>query len=184
MTRSNGLVSVFRGFRIGNTVAEHWRESSKWLMYTLVGGLVPVWGGMFLFKLFSRPVSFSDFSSNGEFALYSATMLAPSLYLILKDYNSSNFLYRHTFALASVLGLLVSMILFAGVTAVHAGGMGSVNLDQRFLRWVTMLLFLVAVGVSFLVTALDNERIGIDVSKVREERANQVKDLEKQFDKL
>ncbi len=80
-------------------VGKNWKDSTSLMLYTLVGGLLPVHGGMLLFKLFSRVVQFSDFSDNGEFALYSAALLAPSLYLILKDYNTSNFLYRRAFAL-------------------------------------------------------------------------------------
>jgi hypothetical protein len=162
-------------------IGKNWKDSSTLMLYTLVGGLLPVYGGMILFKLFSRGVHFSDFSDNGEFALYSAAMIAPSLYLILKDYGSSNFLYRRAFALISFLGLLCATILFAGVTAVRTGGLGAIAVDQQFLRWFTILLFMVAIFLSFLTSALDSERIAKDIYAVREQ---DFKNLEEQFERL
>jgi len=169
---------------ISGALAKHWKETTNWLGFTLIGGLVPVWGGWVLFRLISKPVGFSDFSSNGEFAIYSSAMLAPSLYLILKDLKTSNFLYRHFFALVSIFGLALALILFAGVTAVKSGGIVTAKIDQPFLTKVTLLLFVGSVFVSYLVTALDNERIGIDIDEVRRVRDGQVKSLEKQFDDL
>ncbi len=170
--------------RLFSALGKHWKETTNWLLYTLVGGLVPVWGGMVLFGLFSKPLAFSAFSSNGEFAIYSAAILAPSLYLILKDLSTSNFLYRHFFSLVCIFGLGVSMILFAGVTAVNTGGLGAVTLNQGFLRRVTIILFLISVIVAFLVTALDSARMGIDIKQVRQERESQEQNLEKEFDHL
>src|SRR2546427_10690573 len=124
--------------RIIHALQKHWKETTNWLAFTLVGGLIPVWGGMVLFLLLSKPVFFSTFSSNGEFAIYSAAILAPSLYLIAKDRTTSNFLFRPFFSLICVVGLLLSAMLFAGVTAVHTGGLGSVSLNVGFLRTFTL----------------------------------------------
>ena len=63
----------------------------------------------------------------------------------------------------------------------RTGGLGAIALDKPFLRWFTILLFLVAIVLSFLTSALDSERIAKDIYAVRE---REFKDLEKQFNEL
>ena len=33
---------------------QHWADAGIWLAYTIVGSLLPVWGGLFLLRLFSQ----------------------------------------------------------------------------------------------------------------------------------
>ena len=170
--------------RIITAIRNNWKDTANWLAYTLIGGLIPVWGGMVAFVLLSKPVLFSSFSSNGEFAIYSAAMLAPSLYLIAKDRTTSNFLFRPFFSLMCIVGLLLSTILFAIVTAVNTGGLGTVSLNVGFLRVFTLLLFAGSVLLSFVVTSVDAERIGIDIDQVRKKKKEQITDLNDEVDKL
>ena len=160
-----------------SAIRRHYVETFKWLIFTLVGGLIPVWGGMLMFRLFSIKFGFATFSSNGEFALYSAGMLAPSCYLIVKDYKNSVFIYRSFFALASIICLLISAILFAGVTAASSFGKEQVpiKLDSDFLRTITLWLFAVSVIISFIVMALDSYRILPE--DIRDERKNELDKL-------
>jgi len=179
----SGIEMLLR-IKILSAMSKHGKETGKWLAFSLGGALIPVWGGMMLFRLFSKPVKFSDFSGNGEFALYSAAMLAPALYLILKDFKNSPFMYRHAFAGISALGLSLSMLLFAGVTAVHTGGLGSITLDQVFLRKITLGLFVGSVVLSFLTEVLDKQRTLEDYREYYETNQGQFKDLQEKFDEL
>jgi hypothetical protein len=167
-----------------SAIRRHYKETSKWLAFTLLGGLIPVWGGMLLFRLFSIKFGFATFSSNGEFALYSAAMIAPACYLIVKDYKDSIFIYRSIFTLISLGCLLVSTILFAGVTAANSMGKDQVpiRLDSNFLRLSTLLLFAVSVIISFIAMAVDTYRILPE--DIRDERKEELEKLEDAFNKL
>jgi ABC-type methionine transport system permease subunit len=79
---------------------------------------------------------------------------------------------------------LLSAILFAIVTAVNTGGVGTVNLNFGFLRVFTLVLFVASVLLSFIVTSVDSERIGIDIDQVRRAKKDQIADLNKEVDKL
>jgi hypothetical protein len=167
-----------------SAIRRHYKETSKWLAFTLLGGLLPVLGGMLLFRLFSIKFDFATFSSNGEFALYSAALIAPACYLIVKDYKNSIFIYRSIFTLVSLLCLLASTILFAGVTAVNSIGKDQIpfKLDLDFLRIITLVLFAVSVIISFIATAVDTYRILPE--DIRDERKEELEKLEDAFDKL
>jgi|ERR1051325_470699 hypothetical protein len=167
-----------------SAIRRHYKETLKWLAFTLFGGLIPLWGGMLLFRLFSIKFGFATFSSNGEFALYSAGLVAPAFYLIVKDYKDSIFIFRSVFTLISLGCLLVSMMLFAGVTAANNIGNAQVpiKLDVGFLRTSTLLLFAVSVIISFIATAVDNYRILPE--DIRDERKEELGKLEDAFDKL
>ncbi|MDQ3816154.1 MAG: hypothetical protein M3362_00510 [Acidobacteriota bacterium] len=167
-----------------SAVTKHWRETSKWLMYTLLGGLIPVWGGIVTFRLLSINYNFGTFTSNGEFALYSAAMLAPACYLIAKDYKDTVFVYRSVFIFICVFCLLFSAILFSLVTAVNGIGKEKlpIKFDADFLRTSTLYLFIVSIIIAYIATAVDSYRIlPEDIRDMRQDAINKLGD---DFDKL
>jgi hypothetical protein len=174
------MKQAFADWELFLAVKSNWKEATKWLLFTYVGGLIPVWGGYIIFNLYAKDASLSKFSDHGEFALYSAAMLAPALYYILKDLKTSTFIYRHFFALVCIVCLLVSALLYVGVASVSVGQIPA-TIDLDFLRGITWVLFLIASLMSFLVTALDSSRTLRDIQT---ERARAFKNLEQQFDKL
>jgi hypothetical protein len=174
------ILSVIKRWEFLVVVKENWKESLKLLSFTLVGGLLPAWGGFIVFKLFGKIPHLSNFTDHGEFAIYSAVLLAPSLYFILKDYKTSTFVYRHFFGFLCIVGLLVSALVYVGVTTASVGQI-PIEVDIEFLRMVTWMLFILTASLSFFVTALDNGRAYIDVQR---QRSQQAKELEKKFDEL
>jgi hypothetical protein len=106
---------------IRSALLGNWKETRYWLCWNLIGSLFPVWGGIIIFIIFSIRPHFTDFSKNGQFAIYSATMLASSLYIVLKDYRYSKYSGRYLYGTMCILGLVFSTILFASVTVVETG---------------------------------------------------------------
>ena len=75
---------MFRTLREASS--EQWNESLGWLLYSLAGSTLPIWlGGYVLLPIFGRHFSWVEYGRHGEFALYSAALLAPTLRLIAKD---------------------------------------------------------------------------------------------------
>src|SRR5437588_3999549 len=74
------LISVLK-----TSESQDWWESSSWLLYNLIGGLLPMWGGLLLLYIFGHHDRWQQLISRGEFALYSAALLAPAVYVVLKD---------------------------------------------------------------------------------------------------
>ena len=178
---NKGLWNRITGGPLGGALQSQWKDTTKWLAYTLLGGLFPVWGGYLLLRLYQKAMSISDFTSNGEFAIYSAALLAPSLYLILKDYKKTNFPNQAIYGLLCSVMLIVATLIFAGVTSVNTGKV-AVEIDKDFLRNGTLILFLLTLILSFFVTALDNNRVfGGDIIEVHNQDS---KRLEGNFDKL
>jgi hypothetical protein len=167
----------FRDWELAQAIIHNWKESSKWLLYTYIGGLFPVWGGFLLFSLYKKSPGLENFTDNGEFALYSAALLAPSLYYILKDYKESNFLYRHFFAAVAIVGLFISVLYYTAVVSVVVGQI-PIPIDLVNLRNVTWVLFIVTTILSYLVNALDHERNYNDITK---ERQRDFEKLKKDF---
>ena len=141
-------------------------ESLKWITAVVMGGLLPLWGGYLMLLLFSQPVTLSDFASNGEFALYSAAFLTPALYLVGRDVRDP-FVHRQLFMLGGILMLIISVLLFAAVTAaataaLGAAQIGGIQLDRNMLiNWSLVLLAITSV-FAFLVNLLDSILIGFD----------------------
>lgn len=174
------LVSVLK-----STSLEHRTEAGYWLGFAILGGLVPIWGQILLLPLFSQSFHFVDLVRHGEFVLYAAALLAPSLYLVVKDVTDTKFVRRPIFVLVALIGLFASALLYAGVITFSnlsrqgASLGGAVNED--FLVVVSLILFPASVAYAFIVVVLDNQRrdpnIAAEVRKKRER-------LEKEFDEL
>lgn len=164
-----------------STNRTHWSDASIWLVYTLAGGLAPVWTGFLLLKIFSRHPSWGDFSHHGEFALYSATLFAPAFYVITRDLKTPGFAGRQVFGLVTFLGMIVSTCFFVGATTAFLEPKPLLTIDQSFLEHSTLGLFAAATLLAFVVTVFDNARLIPDVVKIAAHQQNQ---LSKEFDKL
>ena len=160
---------------LSETRASHWKDSAIWLAYVLLGGLLPIWGGALFLRAISKPLAISYFIDNGELAIYSASILSPTLYLILKDFKTSIFANRHIFALISLLFLLVSSFLFTSVIAASAG---TFQVDQLFLRRWTIIVYIVSACLAFIVTVIDQSRSTKDI---RTYHAKEFQELRERF---
>jgi hypothetical protein len=175
MRRGQNLWAALTG-----ATPEHWNDSVKWFVYTLVGSLLPIWGSWLLLPVLSQSVNWSDFVRHGEFALYSAAFLSPALYLITRDVALAPFVHRQLFALSTIVLIVCSALLFAGVTAATKGSIHGIVLDENVLIKVSIPLLLLSSLVAFVVTVLDNARLRPDVRRLAAASEQQ---LEKDFDK-
>lgn len=159
-----------------------WCETSKWLFYTLVGSLLPVWGSCLLLKLFSQTIQWVDFFKHGEFALYSAAIITPAIYLILKEKFNIPFLSRHVCGLLALAFLISSTLIFAGVTVIAVNqNIQRPILNESFLVITSIVVFCLSVFLAFFITLADNIITQEDLREVRQRDSEK---LEKEFDDL
>lgn len=176
MVSKPNLVSALR-----STTREHWSDSGYWLLYAAVGSLFPILVGVLLQRFIVRHIEWNDFTRHGEFALYSAGLLASAFRLVLRDPGEAPFVHRQLFGLMATAGLFIAAVLYSGVTAVIDLSKTPILPDMEFLRDTTLVLFGLSVTFAFLVTLLDNQRLQPPVEALAMQKQ---KELEKQFDQL
>ncbi|MDP2278702.1 MAG: hypothetical protein Q8K51_10810, partial [Nitrospirota bacterium] len=168
---------MFEPFRIATK--EHWWDAIISMLFTLFGSLLPLWASYILLKVLASKFSFTDFIDHGEFALYSAALLSPALYIIGKDRTPAGFPYRIFFILILPMGLLFATLVFSGVVFATVTQNQPLNLNKEFLRNSTVILLILSVLFPFLINVLDNIRREPDMRTIK---AHEMKKLEDQFD--
>jgi len=99
-----------------------WQDAGHWLFWTAFG-MMPLWLLLILLWAFTQPVSLGTFTGQGEFALYSAGILAGAIYVVTKESNLSTILPKfsrdHPDSAANRLGIsfpnhriLIAVIVF------------------------------------------------------------------------
>jgi hypothetical protein len=159
---------------------QHWWDTILWFLFTVLVSLLPVWGSCIIFGLFSLPIKFETFISGGEFAIYSAALLAPVLYTILKELGAP-FRPRTIVGLLAIVFLMVSAILFAGVTAGTRTSEGSspIKINIAFLATVSVILFILSAILTFFVKLIDTIAAAPDIYDMR---TKETETLSKRFD--
>lgn len=160
---------------------DHWREALVLMGYTLLGGLAPLWIGWIVLALTHGHPQVIDFASHGEFALYTAALLAPAIYLIVHERSETPFTNQALFVLLALAGILVSVAAYGLVAPETSKVMTFSNLDRASLADLSVDLFLGSVVYALLVSTLDNVRT---TPPVRDIVAQQQRDLEADFDRL
>jgi hypothetical protein len=173
-----------------NSKPEHWREGAAWLAWSLIGGLFPVWLTIIVLTLTKQAVRFAIFTDNGEFAIYSASYVAGTLYLLFRDFQHPKIT---SFPSRSLLGLAFSVLLLSSAAMFMVVCLFSVlaqaapwsniltTLDRDALRTMSLIVFPVAMLLSFLVVVADNIRIMPDLNQMAR---NQLDELGDEFDRL
>jgi hypothetical protein len=165
---------------IKQTSRSNCSDATIWLIFTLVGNLAPLWIGFLLLRIFSRNPTITDFSAHGEFALYSATMAAPALYIIIRDVRVSRFPGQITLVLLCVVEMLLATVFYAPVATALVLRTPVSAIDQEFVWIGTFILFVFSCLVAFLVTVLDNSLLAPDVRRIAaDQRAQLATDFEK-----
>lgn len=154
-----GIIKVLRSSKW-----EHWRDAFNCLLFTLVGSLVPVYGGAILIRLFSRWASFSVLFQHGEFSIYSASLLTSTLYLTVKGSKEIK-----ATIIWPIIGLLLSAFLFAGVTTKNIFSSEKIILDQEFLFYFSLVLFSFSALSYFVANLCENVRTSLDIRSSAEE---------------
>ncbi len=132
---------------------EHWREGWFWLGFTILGGLLPLWGGATFLWVLSSDLSPSGFVDHGEFAIYSAGLLAPALFVVVREYKAP-FPERAGWALFTVALLIVALLFFAAATAPGAAPTAGFEINRAALRVLTPILYLASLCLAFALTVI------------------------------
>jgi hypothetical protein len=131
----------------------HWKSASWLAFVTIIFGLFPTWITLFMYRLFALRIGFQDIMDNGQFAIYSATLIASSLFFAAREFN----IHRLKGRAGLILGLFVLMILSSLlVGSASISGKMSISIDYLFLRYSSIAIFLITIPV-FFICALKNE---------------------------
>lgn len=127
------------------------RDAGIWVVLTLGLGLLPLWGGAIIRFLFDRPWSLADFVVHGEFALYTASIVSGTVYILCREYPTQ-FPFRPILIMVTVL-----LALWSGLIS------GGMFLGERTppsaprVAWLTIPAFVLAMIISVLAMLLDQQ---------------------------
>jgi hypothetical protein len=189
---------MFYAFR--STKKENWINAGYWLFMSSIGGLMPLWGSFLMLNLLKQNVSLQNFSNNGEFALYSASIISASIYIINKDYIppklkqlfkdkntpsiiKAGFPYQLLFSSLSLIILTVSTFLFSGVAFGNIPG-SSLSIDTNLLATITIIIFVFTILLCYIITVLDESASGQSEEDIRNLLKSSGNELEARFDSL
>ena len=159
----------------GRTRSENWSDGGNWLLFTLIGGLLPVWGGAIILVLFGNEVSFASFTDHGEFAIYSAGLLASALLVVMREYRA-RFRERAILGLLSLVLIIIATLIF---TAASAGeNETTLNVNRTIMRNASVTLYCITVILTFFLTVLK------EALEPRLEEISRTGALEDRFDEL
>jgi hypothetical protein len=149
-----------------------------WLFFTLIGGVLPTWGAVIIFALIGQSLTWSLFVSHGEFALYSASLIAPMFYTLTID-RPAGFPYRGWFTALGLALLTFAAIIFV-VTVLAAQGalVPRYRLNEAFLIVSSLVGYAFTVTLVYFVTMLDMLNPPANLLAVR---AEQEAELARQF---
>lgn len=168
---------------IKKATQHEWYESLVWLVYILLGSLAPVYISVLILLVARQSVRLLDFTSHAQFAIYSASILATSAYLICKD-KKRPFPRRGIFVALVLVGLMTSTSLFASVTifAKIQTIDRFLEVDKKLVMILSLSVFAISILMAFLVNVLDSVIPATeDINRLV---AEQSADLDKDFEDL
>ena len=155
-----------------------------------------MWGTLIGLRLTKQPMRLASVSSKGEFAIYSAALLAGCLYLVVKDFRLKDikslreirkglFPSMGTVVLLLVALLLLSAVTFTFVCLFDVLGTGKPEIlaifDRDFLCWSTQLILFVTIPLSVVIVVADNARGDVDPQAIS---GREMADLKRKFKNL
>jgi len=192
------LRAVLESFHLHRARREDWGDAMYWLVSTAFSGLMPVWLPWFFMLLLSRRLTIAEFTSNGEFALISASLVSASYYVVTKESNwnllrslygrsvtlpkdLATFPHQRLFGYSALVLALLSALTFAGSIVSRVPGTG-LSLNAELVQPLSLALFGLTIFMSFFITVIDNaftNPIGL-----AETRKQDIQGLRDQFEKL
>jgi len=164
---------------IRTTERDQWVDTIWSTFYLLAGSLVPIWlGGYILLPVFNRTFNWTDYAQHGEFALYSAAIIAPALRVIAKDLDTFHFNNRQTFLFFGSILLAASVALYSGVISGFGIPQWEATFNKSRLLYLTVGLLVLSIIYSFFVMLLDHP---IDPSTFKQTRDKQEERLDQEF---
>ena len=154
---------------------ENLEEGRFWLGFTLFGGLMPLYGGAFFLLLFSSEISFEAFIDHGEFAIYSAGLLATSLLVVVREYKAP-FPERATWGLITGVLLVLAVLVFAVAAAADAAPDVAKDVNRGLLRVSSLVIYGLALATTFVLT-VKREILTVNVEAIRAKRMGRLEDV-------
>lgn len=159
---------------------EDWLGGLSWLGFSCVCGLMPIWITLLILLLFSQELEVTLFTNNGEFALYSASFVGSSLYLVMQDWKNKSFPSMGAFSLLLIAMLACSGVMYALVALVGVLVIPDLyNLfDKEFLRKLSFWILPITFALSFIVVVADKIRLNPNPKRGLEKLDDEFESLE------
>jgi hypothetical protein len=138
-----------------------------------------LWGGAILLWFLSSDLSLVGFVDHGEFAIYSAALLAPALFILLHEYRPA-FPDRTAWGLATIACLVLAVLMFAAASAPQAARDAPFEINRVALRVVTTLLYAASLALAFALVVV-RETLASEPSL---DELDSTGPLERRFDQL
>jgi hypothetical protein len=158
------FISSYPIFRAGR---HEWGEGFVSLLYTAVGGLIPVFVLAIVLAVWPSSVSWDRFVDRGEFAIYSVGLITPALLILFSEYRDG-FPGRRVVGFITVGLLIFATSLFVAAALGDAVPSTSDDIDRAALRLATIAIYAVTV-LTWLVVVVTGE-----VLKTPEPRLDQI----------
>lgn len=156
---------------------ETWRHTISWLGFNVLGSFMPIWGSFFLLKLYGQPFNWNDFVKHGEFALYTASFLAPALQVVIRNIRDARYVLGSGSVLLALFGLLCSAIIYASIaTSIAAKLSSTIQIDEPFLFQVSFILFPVSFTFAVVVTLIENQMSTPNVSAIEKDQREELRE--------
>ncbi len=167
------LTDIFK-----HSKAKDWYDGSLWLAWHLVCGLMPIWITIILLRAFKQPIEIEVFTSNAEFALYSASFLGTCLYVVLRDFRKNGYPSRAILSIVLFVAVFISGLMYSLVTILKVLNDLAISeplnsFDKDFLIKSSLFLLPIVFIFTFLVIVVENIRSSADIYALREEGFNQ-----------
>jgi hypothetical protein len=180
-----------------NSTRRHWGDGLRWFWWNVIGGFLPLWATLIGLKMTKQPLSLESVASKGEFALYSAALIAGSLYLVVKDFRlrdikSFRDLRKGLFpSMGAVALILVALLILSAVTFAFVclldvlGATGKPEIltlvDRRFLCLSTEIIMTATIVLALLIVVADSSRGDFDPHAIS---SDEMASLKKKFKNL
>jgi hypothetical protein len=179
-----------------NSTRKHWADGIRWLSWNVIGGFLPLWATLIGLRLTKQQITLGSVASRGELAIYSAALLAASLYVVVKDFRLKDIKsFRDIRAglfpsMGTVVILLVGLLLLSAVTFAFVclfDVLGTAKpevlaiFDRAFLCRSTQIILFVTIPLALLIVVSDNARGEFDPQAIS---GREMADLKKKFKNL
>ncbi len=186
---------------LGMLSPESFSDAFYWMILTIIGGLLPLWGGFIVLKLLDQSPSIITFAESGEFVVFGAGILSSAIYKITREitpnlltvfkkkeepYKISGLL-KLTFPFHRPLNIiilpliLIAALTFSVVTLVNIPGI-DVPLNRVFLRNLSLGVFIGSMLIGFFVSLFSNA--WVSQTNLYASREQVYSKLEEEFDTM
>ena len=161
-----------------DTTLEDHKESCKELFATLFVSTMPIWLGAFIIKLtVAFEVDTNYFGairtliSNGELFLYASSLLAPVLYIALKERGEGRVFP------AKLAHIIVLFLTVALTSAVFTAQRTADSINKEFLYNVSIYVYVIAIVMMYIAIVLNNNLLPNPADRMKSDENDYVKAL-------